>query len=145
MERKFLEELGLEKDVIDRIMAEYDRNIEGVRAELEEANKAAGEAHRQGLNNLKIDNAVEKALISFRAKTPKAVKAMLDMTGVKIDKESAVIGIDEQLKAISEAKDTKYLFEGARPKLKGTAPGYGSGSEHEPKSEDMTYSEMFAF
>ncbi|MCD8090949.1 MAG: phage scaffolding protein [Clostridiales bacterium] len=182
MNRKFLESLGLERDVIDKVMAESDKTskeLESVKAELEaanktvgerdkqlkelrksaegneelskkikeleDANKAAAEAHRAEIDSLKIEGAVEKALISYRARTPKAVRAMLDMDGIKIDKDGSVTGVEEQLKAISEAEETKYLFDSGAPKLKGVGPGYGSGSENEPKPEDMTYSEMCAF
>lgn len=185
MKRKFLEDLGIEKEAIDKIMAENGKDIENAKADydtvkaeldtanttiaerdkqlkelrdsakdnedltqkiaaLEQKNKDGAAKHKEELNELKINTAVEKALVSYKAKTPKAVKAMLDMEKIKLDKDGNVIGIEEQVKAIAEAEDTKYLFDSVEPKLKGTQPGYGS-DEDNPKTEEMTYSEMCAY
>lgn len=185
MKRKFLEDLGLEKEAIDKIMAENGKDIESAKAdydaikaerdtanntiaerdkqlkelqesvkgnedltkkieELQQQNEQASKDHRAEINNLKINNAIEKALINFKAKTPKAVKAMIDTEKVKIDKDGNVTGIEEQVKAIAEAEDTKYLFDSSVQKLKGTQLGYGA-DEDEPKPDEMTYSEMCAY
>ncbi len=185
MERKFLEDLGIEKEAIDKIMAENSKDIESAKADydaikaerdtanntiaerdkqlkelrdsakdneeltqkiedLEKANKDAAATHKAELDNLKINNAIDKALISFKAKTPKAVKAMLDMDVIKIDKDGNITGVDEQVKTLCEADDTKYLFESSIPKLKGTQPGHGADDDIQD-TENMTYSEMCAY
>lgn len=185
MKRKFLEDLGIEKKTIDKIMAENGKDIENakddyatVKAELDTANTTIAERdkqlkelrdsakdneeltkkiteleqknkddvakHTKELNELKINAAVEKALANYKAKTPRAVKAMLDMEKIKLDKDGNITGIEEQVKAIAEADDTKYLFDSTAPKLKGTQPGYGADDD-DPKTEEMTYSEMCAY
>lgn len=185
MKRKFLEDLGIEKESVDKIMAENGKDIESAKsdyesikeeldkanstiaerdnqlkelkdsakdneeliqkiANLEQKNKADAAKHKAELDEFKINAAVETTLSNFKAKTPKAVKAMLDMEKIKLDKDGKVTGIDEQVKAIAEAEDTKYLFDSVMPKLKGTQPGYGS-DEDDPKTEEMTYSEMCAY
>lgn len=185
MKRKFLEDLGIEKEAIDKIMDENGKDIESAKADydaikaerdaanttiaerdkqlkelrdstkdneeltqkiadLEQKNKDDAAKHKAELDEFKINAAVEKALANYKAKTPKAVKAMLDMEKIKLDKDGNVTGIDEQIKAIAEAEDTKYLFDSAVPKLKGAQPGYGS-DEDDPKTEEMTYSEMCAY
>lgn len=185
MKRKFLEDLGIEKETIDKIMAENGKDIENAKAdydtvkaeldtanttiaerdkqlkelrdsakdneeltkkitELEQKNKDDATKHKAELDELKINSAVEKTLINYKAKTPKAVKAMLDMEKIKLDKDGGITGIEEQVKAIKEADDTKYLFDSTVPKLKGTQPGYGTDDD-DPKTEEMTYSEMCAY
>jgi predicted RNase H-like nuclease (RuvC/YqgF family) len=185
MKRKFLEDLGIEKDAIDKIMAENGNDIEAAKSDytnlkaeleaanatiaerdtqlaslkdstkdneeltkkiaaLEQENKDSAAKHKSELNALKIDATVEKALLSYKAKTPKAVKAMLDVESIKLDKDGNVTGLDEQIKAIAEADDTKYLFDSAKPSLKGTQPGYGADDKGS-KTDEMTYSEMCAY
>lgn len=185
MKRKFLEDLGIEKENIDKILDENGKDIELAKGELEtvkgeletanktikdrdnqlrelkdsakdneelakkiedleKANKDAAATHKAELDNLKINNAIDKSLMSFKAKTPKAVKAMLDMDVIKIDKDGNITGVDEQVKTLCEADDTKYLFESSIPKLKGTQPGHGADDDIQD-TENMTYSEMCAY
>lgn len=185
MKRKFLEDLGIEKEIVDKIMTENGKDIEAAKAdydslkaelaaanttiaerdeqlaglkdstkdneeltkkiaELEQENKDSAAKHKAELNSLKINAAIDKALLSYKAKTPKAVKAMLNMDNIKLDKDGNITGLDEQIKALSEADDTKYLFDSAAPTLRGTQPGYGS-DDNNPKPEEMTYSEMCAY
>ena len=185
MKRNFLEDLGLEKEVVDKIMAENGKDIENAKAnydelkaelktanatiadrdnqlkelkdsakgnedltakiaELEKQNKDEAKNHKAEIESLKINNAIDKALATFKAKTPKAVKAMLDMENIKFDEDGNITGIDEQVKAIAEAEDTKYLFDSATPSFKGTVPGY-SADDVDPKTDKMTYSQMCAY
>ena len=69
---------------------------------------------------------------------------MLDMENIKLDEDGNITGIDEQVKAIAEAEDTKYLFDSAAPNFKGTVPGYGA-DDVDPKTDKMTYSQMCAY
>ena len=185
MKRNFLEDLGLEKEVVDKIMAENGKDIENAKAnydelkaelktanatiadrdnqlkelkdsakgnedltakiaELEKQNKDEAKNHKAEIESLKINNAIDKALATFKAKTPKAVKAMLDMENIKFDEDGNITGIDEQVKAIAEAEDTKYLFDSATPNFKGIVPGYGADDVN-PETDKMTYSQMCAY
>ena len=68
MKRKFLEELGLEKDVIDKIMAENGADIEAEKAKTTEANTKLEDATKQleeannTIKDLKKNNADNEAL-----------------------------------------------------------------------------------
>lgn len=110
---------------------------------LQNENKAAAQKHDAEMRQLKIDNAVETALITSRAKTSKAVRALLDMDKIDLDKDGNVTGINEQLKALVEGEDTKYLFESATPALKGTQLGYGV--DDTPDTSKMNYTELCAY
>lgn len=110
---------------------------------LQNENKAAAQKHSAEMRSLKIDNAIETALITSRAKTTKAVRALLDMDKIDLDKDGNVTGINEQLKALVEGDDTKYLFESSTPALKGTQLGYGV--DDTPDTSKMNYTELCAY
>ena len=59
-------------------------------ADLQAENTKAKETHESEMNQLKVDYAVEKALTGAKAKNIKAVKALLDLTDAKLDKEGNV-------------------------------------------------------
>lgn len=126
MKRKSLEELGLEKDVIDKIMTENGNDINAAKAELsgvtaerdklkqdikeregqiETLKKSAGsgedlkkqiEALQAENRKEKISYAVEKALTAAKAKNVTAAKAMLK------DLDKAEFSEDGSIKGLSE-------------------------------------------
>ena len=108
-------------------------------ADLQAENASAKEAHESEMNQLKIDFAVEKALTGARARNTKAVKALLDLTDAKLDKEGNVKGLQEQIDKLTSADDTKFLFETQQMKLKGFQPGASAqqipGAEVDIKDE----------
>ncbi|AHF11027.1 MULTISPECIES: phage scaffolding protein [Dehalobacter] len=60
------------------------------------------------LNKLRLDDAVERALMAAKTKNPKLAKAALDMSLIKLDGET-ILGLNEQLEKL-KASDG-YLFE----------------------------------
>jgi Phage minor structural protein GP20. len=190
MERKFLKELGLEKEVIDQIMTENGKDIEKAKEvaselteELEtelgnlkgqikerdkqlEALKLSGEdvetlkgrietlqkenesretELQAEMQQLKLDNAVSKALTTAKAKNEKAVKALLELDGLELDKDGSVKGLQEQIEKLAKADDSKFLFETeTKRKMKGAEPG-NPGIETDDKEGDfskMSYTEI---
>ena len=88
---------------------------------LQGENKTAQEKFESDMRNLKISNAIEKALTGAKAKNVTAVKALLNMDDISLDGDE-VKGIDKQLKALTEADETKFLFDtetDPKPPLKG--------------------------
>lgn len=112
---------------------------------LQEDNKKAAKTHKAEIDSLKINNAIEKGLLSYKAKTPNAVKALLNMENIKLDDKGNVTGVDEQLKSLIEAEDTKYLFNDDKPSFKGTQPGFSPEDDRELDTSKMTYSQMCAY
>lgn len=99
---------------------------------LQNENKTAKEKFETEINNLKISNAIEKALTGAKAKNITAVKALLKMDEITLDGED-VKGIDKQIKALSEAEDTKFLFdteEPGKPGIKGNPEPGGTGGNN---------------
>ncbi len=141
MTRKQLEDLGLSKEQVDSVMKINGEDIENAKgaaagdstalntriAELEKANSDAAAAHEKEIAQLKIGYEVEKALGSAKAKNAKAAKAMLDMDGLKLEKDGSVKGLKEQIDKLVADESTSFLFESKpeAPKFQGFKPGIG--------------------
>lgn len=103
-------------------------DADGLKAEIERLqgeNKTAKEQYEKDLQNVKVNNAVEMALAGAKAKNIKAVKALLELDKAELDGDK-VKGLDEQIKALKEAEDTKFLFEAEtskNPAFRGFNPG----------------------
>lgn len=147
MKREFLEGLGIEKENIDKIMAENGKDIEAVKANLstkeqeladakkllDDANKEiegfkdldveaikakaedykakfeeAQEKAKEELDKVQFNHILENTLKGAKARNVKAVKALLDLEGLKLN-EGKVVGLDEQLESIQ--KENEFLFE----------------------------------
>lgn len=149
---------GLKTQVADR-----DKQLETLKAStgdaeamkqqiatLQAENDSTKKAHETEMNQLKVDFAVEKALTGANAKNVKAVKALLDLTDVKLDKDGNVKGLQEQIDKLTGDEGTKFLFEASQQtqqKFKGVQPG--ASSENKPGAEidttKMTYDELVAY
>lgn len=140
MKTDFLKGLGLSQEVIDKIMAENGKDIEaeqkktskaeqerdGYRKEADDWKQKAEDAGAvadQKIQSMQFDYALSKALTGAKAKNTKAVKALLDMDGLKFN-DGKIIGLDEQIEQLKS--DNDYLFESDKPApkiVKGTGGG----------------------
>ena len=167
MKRKFLEDLGIEKDVIDQIMTEYGKDVEKFKAdiavlenenttlsdtlkdrdtqledlkstagnneslqqqiaELQAANKADVERLTSENKQIRINAAVEQALLMAKAKNVKAAKALLNLEGAELAEDGTVKGLDDQIKELREAEASGFLFEApVNAEFKGVTPRDG--------------------
>ncbi len=121
-------------------------------ADLQAENTKVKETHESEMNRLKIDFAVEKALTGAKAKNIKAVKALLDLTDAKLDKDGVVKGLAEQIEKLTTGEDTKFLFEAPKQKqqtnFKGVQPGTSSDGTKPGTEVDMSkmsYDELAAY
>jgi HSP90 family molecular chaperone len=106
-------------------------DAEGLQKKIEElqaTNQSNQEAYDAKIKQIQLDAAVEKALLGAKAKNTNAVKALLELENAEIDGES-IKGLDDQLKKLQEAEDTKFLFEPAKAgnTFKGVKPGASGG------------------
>jgi hypothetical protein len=156
MERKFLEDLGIEKETVDKIMTENGKDVEAQKTKTATAETSLATANttikdlqdtvkkfdgvdveklRGDLKDLqtkydtdtaviKLGNAVELALRDAKVKNPKPVKAMLDMSIVKMDGDN-VLGLNEQLEKLRGSDG--YLFEPADDGKGGDGGDGGAG------------------
>jgi len=120
---------------------ELQKQIEKLQAD----NKLKDEQHAKEINDLKIDSAVSAAIQAARGKNAKAIKALLDMEKITITDDGTVQGIDEQIKALGTADDSKFLFDDGKPKLKGLEPTEGADGIPGAEKDKMSYSELVAF
>ena len=103
--------------------AELTKQIEQLQAE----NKAT-----------KINAAVEAALMQAKAKNVVAVKALLkDLDKAELADDGTIKGLDEQIKTLKGADDTKFLFDTQtqkKPSIKGATPA----EPGDPKPQGIT-------
>lgn len=78
---------------------------------LQKDNKAKEDSFNATIKQMKIDNAIEKALTEAKAKNIKAVKALLDTSNAELQDDGTIKGLTESIKALSENADTSFLFE----------------------------------
>lgn len=114
-------------------------------AELQEQIKALQEQNEQvktdfetQLKQKDFDIALNEALRDAKAKNPKAVKALLDVSAVTIV-DGKLQGLDEQLATLKTSDDYLFTVEG----LKGSTPNQGGTPPSITKEQfnAMTYTE----
>jgi len=95
-------------------------DIDGVKAAAEEWKTKAAQAEAEAkakIQQIQYDHALESALLGNKAKSVKAVKALLDLEKIKYE-DGKLSGLDEQVASLKDSQS--YLFEGTEP----TPPGY---------------------
>ncbi len=137
---------------------ERDKQIEGLKSsagdaeklkqqieQLQKDNKEKDSLHASEIKNLKIDNAVESTLLAAKCKNTKAAKALLDLSKAELDENGTVKGLAEQVKSLTEAEDSKFLFESSTtPKMKGAKTGEDGIDDNggKPDLSKMSYDEI---
>ena len=115
--------------------AELKKQIE----DMQTANKNKEKEYADSIAKLKLDNAVDIALMGAGSKNNKAVKALLNLEKAVIGEDGKIVGLKEQLDNLRKAEDSSFLFE-TTPKFKGVNPAGNKNPEVDFKS--MTYSQM---
>lgn len=112
---------------------------------MKQQNADQEKAHKAELAQLRLDNAIENALTAAGAKNSKAVKALLDVSKVKLGEDGKLSGWDEQIKAIQ--KSDAYLFNAKQQTFKGFQPGASGDIKPETNVDmsKMTYEELAAY
>lgn len=123
-------------------------DVQGLKDQIQKLQDDAKESektHAAELHSLKINNAVDTALLGAKALNTKAVKALLNLENAELDEDGTVKGLADQIKALQAAEDSKMLFGSST--MKGAKSGE-SGNEDGGKGVDtskMTYSELAAY
>lgn len=119
--------------------------------ELQAQNTQREKENAEAIKALKMDNAVEMALMKAGAKNTKAVKALLDLTKATLGEDGTVAGLADQIEKLTKADDSSFLFDTSKPKPgmtgmtpnSGGTPGAGGTGGKLPK--DMNYDELCAY
>lgn len=122
--------------------AELKKQIEA----LQQQNADQKKAHDAEMTQLKLETAIETALITAGAKNAKAVRGLLNASDLKLAADGSVEGLKEQLEAVQ--KSDPYMFnEVQQTVFKGFQPGASADTNPGTKVDfsKMTYSEMVAY
>lgn len=157
-----IKNLQTERDGLKAQVGDRDKQLETLKAsagdnadlkkqieDLQTENATAKANHESELNQLKVDFEVEKALTGAKAKNIKAVKALLDLTDAKLDKEGKVKGLAEQIEKLTTDEGTKFLFDAPtqQQNFRGFQPG--ASAQQKPGAEvdtsKMNYDELCAY
>lgn len=122
---------------------ELKKQIEDMKRQNAEQEKA----HKAEISQIRLDNAIEAALMAAGAKNTKAVKALLDVSKVKLGDDGKLTEWDDQLKAVQ--KSDAYLFDDKKggQKFKGFQPGASGDVKPGTKVDmsKMSYEELEAY
>lgn len=114
--------------------------------DMKKQNTDQEKAHKAELAQLRLDNAIDAALTAAGAKNGKAVKALLDVSKVKLGEDGKLAGWDDQIKAVQ--KSDAYLFNVQQKNtFRGFQPGASGDNKPETKVDmsKMTYEELAAY
>ena len=113
-----LKQLGvLQKDTGD--VQSLKEQIQKLQDDAKESEKT----HAAELKTLKVNNAVNTALLGAKALNTKAVKALLNLENAELDEDGTVKGLADQIKALQTAEDSNFLFGSLAPNMKGAKVG----------------------
>lgn len=157
------DEVNTEKNSLKTTLADRDKQLEDLQkssndsevlkqqiAELIKANADAQAKFDSEINQLKIDNAIDKALGDAGALNTKAVKALLELANAEMTEDGCIKGLDKQIEKLKGADDSKFLFKAAAepstPQVRGASPvNTGTNAPAGTDTSNMTYSQMVAY
>lgn len=132
-------EINEENKTLKKSVSDRDKQLEDLKkssgdnaalqqqiSDLQKQNADQQKAHDEELAKLKLDNAVEIALSGAKARNGKAVKAMLDMSKVKLGEDGKLSGFDEQIEALK--KSDSYMFDVQQQQTQQQFTGFQPGA-----------------
>ena len=154
-----LAEVERERDGLKATVTERDTQLETLKkssgdnetlqkqiADLQKANEDQQKAHEAEIAQLRLDNAVEAAILAAGGKNVKAVRALLDMSKLRLEKDGTVTGLSDQLKGVQKSDAYMFVEKQQQQQFKGFQPGASGDVKPDGKVDvsKMTYSEMVA-
>ena len=155
-----LAEVERERDGLKATVAERDTQLETLKkssgdnetlqkqiADLQKANEDQQKAHEAEIAQLRLDNAVEAAILAAGGKNVKAVRALMDADKLRLEKDGTVTGLSDQIKAIQKSDAYMFAEKQQQQQFKGFQPGASGDVKPDGKVDvsKMTYSEMVAY
>lgn len=146
------DEVNTEKEKLKTTIAEIDEQIESfndVEAmkkqinDLQADNKTKDEAHAAEINKIQRKSADIELLTTAKAKNIKAVLGLLDEIDNNLDIDTYKVKRNEQIEALINADNTKFLFDTETKKMKGvTLSETKSGLEGNVDISQMSYEQL---
>lgn len=155
------DEIDKENKELQKTVQERDEQLETLKnstgdleamkkqiSDLQADNKAKDEAYAKEIKDLKLNNAIDKALTEAKAKNSKAVRAYMAefLNTAELAEDGTVKGLAEQIASLQ--KSDSYLFEAkGKKQIKGAQPGESGNDDGNPEIDftKMTYTEMEAY
>ncbi len=154
-----LDTASSENKALKQSIADRDKQLETLKASagdneelkkqietMKQQNADREKAHQAELAQLKLDHAIDAALAAAGAKNAKAVKALLDVSKVKLGEDGKLTGWEEQIKAVQ--KSDSYLFAAKQQNhFRGFQPGASGDPKPgvNPDMSKMSYEELAAY
>lgn len=98
MTKDFLVSLGLNDETAEKIASESAKEL---------SNYISAEQHMSEINNLKKENAVDKAILKAKGKDTKIIKAVLNMDKINLKDDGTL----ENFNLKDVEKEYPYLFD----------------------------------
>lgn len=105
-------------------------DVDGIKAAADEW-KAKAEQADKAISSMRFDYALEKSLSGAKAKSVKAVRALLDTDSLKLTDDGTIEGLDDQLEAIKS--ENEFLFDSDEPR-----PRIVAGAQNKTVISDLT-------
>jgi chromosome segregation ATPase len=119
-------------------LTKNDADVEALNKLVEQlqlSNKELETNHKQEMDRLQFNFALDGALTNAKSKNNKALKALLDMDSIKYQ-EGKFEGLQEQIEALQ--KDASYLFDlNTAPANTGGIGNFGRGGKASITKEDF--------
>jgi phage protein D len=146
-ENKTLKDTIKERDGQLESLKKSEGDVETLKkqiADLQADNKKALEAHKAEMAKLKMDGVIDNVLTAAGAKNVKAIRALFDESGFKLQEDGTVFGLGDALKAVQTSDP--YLFKETEPKPQGMTGFKPDGGDQgkAPDINTMTYSQFIA-
>ncbi len=108
-------------------------NLKQQITDLQNQNAADKQAHEAELASIRMNNAVESALVAAGAKNVTAAKALLAefLKDAKMEDDGTVKGLTTEIESLAKADGTSFMFEAVgaqQPGFKGMTPGNPGGN-----------------
>ncbi|MDR1754118.1 MAG: phage scaffolding protein [Eubacterium sp.] len=138
MTAEVLENIGLTKDLIEKILLQSQIDSELIKDEL-------CKQYERQISSLKLEFLIERALTAAGAKNLKAVRALISVdmdngNDENTSDEETMISIEKQIEELVSNDDTSFLFGNRDFKFIGLRPA--EKSETKPDIDAMSYSEF---
>lgn len=110
--------------------------------DLQAQNKQAEKEFQKSINQMKIDNAVEKAIGEKKGKNSIAIKALIAdfLKDAKLDEDGTVKGLNEELDKLIADENSSFMF--GKVDVKGFNPADGDKGIPTPDFTKMNYTEL---
>ncbi len=119
-------------------LQESIKKFDGVDVDgLKKSAKDWEDKYNKDISSMKLENALEMALVSGKAKNTKAVKALLNLDEIKLDGDK-LLGLDTQIEVLK--KDNAFLFD----EVKEDKPGVKVNTGADIKDDDVDLDKFVA-